>query len=290
MQNIETLPVLCPRADDAHKGDFGRVLIIAGSVGMAGAAVLAGKAAVRSGAGLVRVATAGSALATVAAGEPCYTTMGLDEDQEGRISDRGQQKLLDAAQECDIIAIGPGLGVSPMLQALIKTLIGMDGFRMVIDGDGLNNLGRLGDWPGHVRADVVLTPHPGEMNRLWRRLFDEPVPDRNAQAGRLARRARVTVALKGKDTAVSDGGRQYVNTTGNPGMATGGSGDVLTGIIAALMGQKLSSFDATVLGVYVHGLAGDMAAEDLGQISITAADIIDYLPEAFKKVAGESNV
>jgi len=284
MQLIETIPKLKPRAADAHKGDFGKVLIIAGSFGMSGAAALAGRAALRAGAGLVRVATPKSVLPIVASIEPSFTTIALAEDNCGRISEKATNIILNAVSENDTVAFGPGVGVSGALQAILQTLIQQKDLRLLIDADGLNNLTALRGWPGKLKARLILTPHPGEMKRLWSGLFREPLPaERQEQAGQLAQRTETIVALKGAETVVSDGKKIYVNKTGNPGMATAGSGDVLTGVIAALMGQGLSDFDAAVLGVYIHGLAGDIAAEKVGQVSLIATDIINSLGDAFMK-------
>jgi NAD(P)H-hydrate epimerase len=155
---------------------------------------------------------------------------------------------------------------------------------MVVDADGLNNLALIKNWPAKRKASLVLTPHPGEIKRLWEGLFGDRMPaDRSDQAARLAVETGTVVALKGANTVVTDGRRQYVNTTGNPGMATAGSGDALTGAIAAFMGQGLGEFDAAVLGVYSHGLAGDIAADRKGQTSMIATDIIDCLPDAIRR-------
>ncbi|UCD49263.1 MAG: NAD(P)H-hydrate dehydratase [Phycisphaerales bacterium] len=288
MEIVREVPKLEPRPVDGHKGTFGKVCVIAGSVGMSGAAALAGRAALRSGAGLVRVATAQSALPTVAALEPCYTTIPLAEDTAGRISDKGIHSLLAAAAENDAVAIGPGLGTSAGLRSVIATLLQQEHLRLLIDGDGLNNLSKLLDWPRRCQADVILTPHPGEMQRLWSGLFRETMPaDRQEAAGHLAQTTGSVVALKGAGTVVTDGQRVYVNDSGNPGMATAGSGDVLTGLIVALMGQGQAGFEATVLGVYLHGLAGDIAARERGQISLMATDIVEALPEAFQRHMGQ---
>lgn len=285
MEIVREVPKLGRRPVEGHKGTFGRVYVVAGSIGMTGAAALVGRAALRAGAGLVRVATAKSALPIVATIEPSYTTQPLAEDAAGRVSSKAINAILDAARENDVLAIGPGLGQSPGLRSVVGALIQQEGLRLIIDGDGLNNLSRLGDWPGKRKANLTLTPHPGEMKRLWSGLFREDVPaDRSETATRMASRTGAVIALKGAGTVVADAGRAYVNTTGNPGMATAGSGDVLTGITAALMGQGLDNFDSTVLAVYTHGLAGDIAAERLGQISLMATDIVDALPQAFMKI------
>ena len=284
MQLIETIPKLKPRAVDAHKGDFGKVLIIAGSMGMSGAAALAGRSALRAGAGLVRVTTPKSVLPIVASIEPSFTTIPLPEDTSGRISAKAINAILDAIGENDAVAFGPGVGVSGALISVLETLLQQDNLRLLVDADGLNNLASIKNWPVELKARLILTPHPGEMKRLWSGLFREPLPaERQEQAAQLAQRTKTTVALKGAGTVVSDGRKVYVNKTGNPGMATAGSGDVLTGVIVALMGQGLSNFDATVLGVYIHGLAGDIAAEKVGQVSLIATDIIEALGDAFMK-------
>lgn len=284
MQVIKKIPKLKPRKADAHKGDFGKVCIVAGSFGMSGAAALAGRAALRSGAGLVRVAVPRSILPIVASIEPSFTTIPLEEDATGRISAKAAGTILDAVAENDVLAIGPGIGVSSAIRSIIEELLKQENLRLVIDADGLNNLSMLKGWPEKRKADVILTPHPGEMNRLWTGLFREELPsNREKLAVRFAQDTGTTVVLKGAGTVVTDSQKVYVNATGNPGMATAGSGDVLTGVITALIGQGLSNLDAAVLGVYIHGLAGDIAAQKMGQVSLIATDIIEALDEAFIK-------
>ncbi len=284
MRIIKNIPKLKPRAADAHKGDFGRVCIIAGSVGMSGAAALAGRAALRAGAGLVRVAVPKSILPIVASIEPSFTTIPLPEDSAGRIAANAINTILDAVSENDCLAFGPGIGTSGALRSVLETLIKQQQLRLLIDADGLNNLSGIKDWPEKLKAKLILTPHPGEMKRLWDALFRKQLPtNRRQQAGQLAQRTKTIVALKGAGTVVTDGQKVYINKTGNPGMATAGSGDVLTGVITALIGQRLSILDAAVLGVYIHGLAGDIAAKKTGQISLMATDIIESLSDAFLK-------
>ena len=284
MEIVDRIPKLKPRAVGAHKGDFGKVCIIAGSVGMSGAAALAGRSALRAGAGLVRVATAKSVLPIVAAIEPSFTTVALPEDSAGRISAKAISIILNAVADNDVLAFGPGIGISQGLRSILEALLVQENLRLVIDADGLNNLCRIKDWPAKLRANLVLTPHPGEIKRLWSSVFREQLPsERQEQAGQLAQQTKAIVVLKGAGTVVTDGQRAYINATGNPGMATAGSGDVLTGVITALIGQGLTDFDAAVLGVYIHGLAGDIAAEKVGQVSLMATDIADVLPDAFLK-------
>lgn len=284
MQVVSNIPKLKPRAVDGHKGDYGKVCIIAGSIGMSGAAALAGRAALRAGAGLVRVATPKSVLPIVASIEPSFTTIALPEDSNGRTSAKAINTILEAIGQNDAVAFGPGIGISGALRSILETLLDQQNLRLVIDADGLNNLAGIKNWPARLKAKLILTPHPGEMKRLWSGLLREELPaDRQEQALQLAQRTNTVVVLKGAGTVVTDGEKVYINKTGNPGMATAGSGDVLTGIITALLGQDLSDFDAAVLGVYLHGLAGDIAVEKIGQVSLMATDIIDSLPGAFLK-------
>ncbi len=285
MRTIKEIPKLKPRAVDAHKGDFGKVCIIAGSIGMSGAAALAGKAALRAGAGLVRIATPQSILPIVASIEPSFTTVPLAEDATGRIAAKAANTILNLTLDNDCLAFGPGVGVTQGVRSVLQKLLGQTDIPLIIDADGLNNLSRINEWPGQTKASVILTPHPGEMKRLWTGLFRTSMPaDRRSQATQLAGKTKTTVVLKGAGTIVTDGQKVYVNSTGNPGMATAGAGDVLTGVIAALIGQGLHNFEAAVLGVYAHGLAGDITAKKIGQTGMIATDIIESLPEAFKKI------
>lgn len=284
MQTITEIPKLKTRNTDAHKGTFGRVAVIGGSIGMTGAPALAGQAALRAGAGLVRLAIPKSVLPIVAALDPCYTTVSLPEDDNGCISADASAAVLELAEDNDVLAFGPGAGQSRGVREVLTLLIEQANLRLVIDADGLNCLAKNPDWVEKKKASVILTPHPGEMERLFKSLFRNDLPsDRIEQAKALAEKTGSTVVLKGAGTVVSDASKVYVNTTGNPGMATAGAGDVLTGTIAALAGQHLDDFDAAVLGVYIHGLAGDIAAKKLGAISLTAKDIVKYLSKAFMK-------
>lgn len=284
MQVITQVPGLPARARESHKGNFGKVLVIAGSRPMAGAASLAGQAALRCGAGLVCIATAQGCQSTVASLHPCYTTLALPQDNEGRISMDALGLLSQAIEEHDAVALGPGLGQSRDLRHILEELLVRENLSLLIDADGLNNLSKIKDWHRRCRAQTILTPHPGEMKRLWQGLNRQSPPqDRQEWALHLSQQTGVTVILKGADTVVTDGDQVYINTTGNPGMATAGSGDVLTGTILALLGQKFSPIAAGCLGVYIHGLAGDLAACALGQISLTALDLIDFLPKAWKQ-------
>ena len=278
----DDLPRLPRRAVDTHKGHFGLVLLVGGSRGMAGAVALAGTAALRGGAGLVRLAVPKVCLDTVAAFEPSYMTVPLAADPSGRISGSARARIVELAEAATVVACGPGMGRSLGLDVLVSWLYTHLMRPMIVDADGLNALSnRPQVLLRSTAAARILTPHPGEFARLVRtdRL---PVEERPQAARELAKRSGAVVVLKGHRTVVTDGLALATNSTGNPGMATGGSGDVLTGLIASLVAQGLTPLDAARLGVYLHGLAGDLAAEQLGQESLIAGDLVQFLPRAFK--------
>jgi ADP-dependent NAD(P)H-hydrate dehydratase len=278
------LPRLAPRQADAHKGSFGTALIVGGSRGMTGAAALAGMAALRGGAGLVRVAVPDVCLDTVAGHDPAYMTIGLRADRVGRISLDARGQILRAAESATVVGLGPGLGRSLGLDTLVAWLFRTLSLPTVVDADALNALSARPDALSQPVGPRILTPHPGEFARLvGKKLSPE---DRNAAAAELARRSSAVVVLKGHRTCTTDGQRTAINTTGNPGMASGGSGDVLTGLIVALACQGLEPFDAARLGVYLHGLAGDLAAAELGQLGTTATDLVRFLPQAIRACFG----
>ena len=279
-----TLPSLPPRPSDAHKGTFGTALVIGGSRGMTGAVALAGMAALRGGAGLVKLAVADRCLDTVAAYEPSYMTAPLPDDIDGRISGAAHTRIVELAQSATVVALGPGLGRSPDLDRLVGLLYQGLSLPMVCDADALNALSTNPELLSHHAGPRVLTPHPGEFARLVGHKY--PGEEREAAALELASRCRLVIVLKGHRTFVTDGRRHWHNCTGNPGMATGGSGDSLTGLVTALACQGLEIYDAARLGVYVHGLAGDLAAKELGEMGMIARDIVDYLPKALKMIAG----
>lgn len=281
---IHTLPRLPRRRFDAHKGTFGKVLIVAGSSGMAGAAILSGRAALRSGAGLVQVATPASVQPIIAAGNPCYTTFSISSFSEAAAS-----SVIEWARSASAVAIGPGLGQSPGVAAFVRRIVTeLPQTPLLVDADGLNALSPFTEEFQNRTCPLVLTPHPGEFCRLSGKSMAEVQANRESVAAEFAARFGVVVLLKGAGTIVTDGRKLYRNSTGNPGMATGGSGDVLTGVIAALLGQKLPPFEAATLGAWVHGRAGDLAAASLGQIGLIAADLPEYLPYAFQELEANS--
>ena len=277
-QTVTRIPPLPERPDDAHKGDVGRISVIGGRLddqAMIGAPALCANAALHSGAGLVQVVAPQHTLGHVISMAPCATGRALP--------GAGGPSLSEVAVSfgADVVAIGPGLDPSVNEPRLAELLADYSG-NIVIDADGLNLLARMGQWQAGWPHQIVLTPHPGEMRRLLAgRSINADVSDRTDCAIELSLSCGAIVVHKGANTVVTDGTRVYVNQSGNSGMATGGAGDVLTGVIAALMGQKMLPFDAAILGVYVHGLAGDMAAEELGRMSITALHLIEYLSDAF---------
>jgi ADP-dependent NAD(P)H-hydrate dehydratase len=282
LERITAVPSLPKRPVDSHKGMYGSILVIAGGRGMAGAAALAGAGALRSGAGLVRIASSAEAQPIVATFEPSYMTYPLECDGQGLIRFPANQKTLEHFVEmADVVAIGPGLGRSVELRGLVEWVVESVDLPTVIDADALNALEGQTEMLAKVKRPVVLTPHPGEFARLTGRSTAEIQADRETHAVALARADHLVVVLKGANTIVTDGSRIYVNTSGNPGMATGGSGDVLTGVIAAMIGQRLPAFEAATLGVYAHGLAGDIARDQNGEVGLIAGDIVDSLADAF---------
>jgi NAD(P)H-hydrate epimerase len=281
-----SLRKLPKRQPQSHKADFGRLLLIGGSRGMAGSISLSGMAALRSGAGLVTIATADACLDTVAQFHPCYMTVPLQNDAQGRI-DVTVERIVELAERVDCLAIGPGLGQSDSLRDLVWKLYQTIAKPLIIDADGLNALA-VCKWDSVEPAGPrVLTPHPGEFRRLIR---DDAADAKEFQerAPLLAKTSNAVIVLKGHRTLVANGEKTFVNETGNPGMATGGSGDVLTGIIAALIGQKLPVYEAACTGVHIHGIAGDLAAEHYTDICMTALDIVHALPGAFSKYQAQS--
>jgi NAD(P)H-hydrate epimerase len=280
---ITDVPRLPPRPADAHKGTFGKVLVVAGSAGMSGAAVLCGYAALRGGAGLVQIAVPEPVAAVVAAGNPCYMTAALPADGNGRLDRSALPSLVELSGLASAVVAGPGLGNTPDVAAVVAGLLAEVRVPLVLDADALNVLGPN---PAALRqrtAPLVMTPHPGEFARLTGSATRAVQANRQELAVHFALQHEVVLVLKGAGTVVTDGKRVYVNTTGNPGMATGGSGDVLTGLLGALLAQGIEAFTGAVLGVHVHGVAGDLARDTRGEVSLIATDIVEHLPAAFRR-------
>ena len=283
------LPQIPPRDPASHKGDFGRVLLIGGSRGMSGAIALAGMAATRSGAGLVTLAVPDACLETVACFDPCYMTIPIACDTEGRLAASAKSALLELTANFTSVGLGPGLARGSGVTQLVSEIYKRVTCPMVVDADALNALVERPAGLANPGGPRILTPHPGEFRRLVGAHFSldesrEQTRQSREEARRLAEEFGVIVVLKGHQTLITDGRQSYENETGNPGMATGGAGDVLTGVITALLGQGFTPLDAARLGVHVHGLAGDLACDDLGEVSLVASDILEYLPESFQEL------
>ncbi len=283
LKRISEIPQLPSRALDSHKGSYGRVVLIGGSIGMSGAISLAGLGALRGGAGLVYLACPRSVWSAVAAIEPSYLTVPLPEDSLGRLAIPSIPDIMTACQAADAVAIGPGLGQSDELREVVSQVIRGVDVPCVVDADALNLLVERQGLFASARSRRVLTPHPGEFARLTGLPIGEIQAHRESLAVEFAQRHRVVLVLKGAGTIVTDGDRLFINRTGNPGMATGGTGDVLTGLITALIAQGADPFDAACLGCHLHGLAGDIAAEELSPPGMIASDLPKYLPQAWKR-------
>jgi NAD(P)H-hydrate epimerase len=279
-ERIFKLPRLAPRERESHKGDFGRALLVGGSRGMSGAIALSGMACQRSGAGLVTLAVPDACLDAVASFDPCYMTTPLPCDAAGRLVAEAAPAVLQRAASSTALALGPGISKSDEITALVSELYRGISQPLVVDADALNALASQENGLANPGGPRVLTPHPGEFQRL----SSASASDRGHQiaaARELAVEHDIVIVLKGHETYVTDGARFFLNETGNPGMATGGTGDVLTGVITALLCQGLSPFDAACLGVHTHGLAGDLAAQQLGQVGMIASDLVRFLPQAW---------
>jgi len=287
-------PLLAPRVREGNKGSYGHVLVIGGSLGKAGAAAMAGFAALRAGAGLSTVATPSSVLATVASFHPEVMTEPMAETKDGTISLRAVGPGLDALLERKTVAIGPGISRNSETAEFVRTVVKRRDtssvvnsvVNMVVDADALNAFeGSAGQLNGHGRT-LVITPHPGEMSRLTGLSIAEIQANRLEVARNFAREHELIVVLKGHRTLIAaPDGAVWVNPTGNPGMATGGTGDVLTGMVAGLIAQHpRHAFEATALAVYLHGLAGDLANESVGENSLVATDLVHFLPQAFTQM------
>ncbi|MBI4387828.1 MAG: NAD(P)H-hydrate dehydratase [Candidatus Omnitrophica bacterium] len=281
----EIQKLLPRRKRETHKGDYGKIFILAGSRGMSGACVLAGMAALRSGAGLVTVGIPKSLALPLTKRFVELMTKPLPETKDGALSFGALKPIKTFLKTQNVFAVGPGLSRNPQTSRLIRKLVLASAKSMVIDADGLNAFQGETSLFCKLKTPAVLTPHPGEFIRLFHGASLRNEKERLQRARDIARKFKVILVLKGSKTVVaSPQGNVYINITGNPGMATAGSGDVLLGVIAALLGQGLKPFDAACAGVYVHGLAGDIAVKKVGEVSLVAGDIVENLPRAFRKV------
>jgi hydroxyethylthiazole kinase-like uncharacterized protein yjeF len=283
----EIAALVGPRTPEANKGSFGHVLVIGGSLGKAGAAAMAGMSALRTGAGLATVATAKSVLATVAGFHPELMTEPLQETDAGTISMRALEygRMDELVKGKSVLAIGPGISRNPETAEFVRTVVDRCSVAMVVDADGLNAFEGTADKLDGRGRPLVITPHPGEMARLTGKSIAEIQKDRVGVARAFAKEHGVIVVLKGHRTLVAQpDGEVWVNTTGNPGMATGGTGDILTGMVAGMIAQNPQRvLETATSAVYLHGLTGDVACETMGELSLVATDLVRALPESFRR-------
>ncbi len=274
------------RRPDTHKGDYGHVFVIAGSAGMTGAAALTSMGALLSGSGLVTLGIPKSLNPILAAKLTEVMTKPLPETDDQTLSEGAFSKIIKFAEKVNCVAIGPGLSRNSGTEKLVNELVVSLDKPMVLDADGINALEGNASILSSVKAPIVITPHPGEMARLVSLSREAIVKEKEKVAKNFSSKYNVVCVLKGHRTVVAGpGGKAYVNLTGNPGMASGGVGDVLTGMIASFIGQGIRPFDAAKLGVFLHGLAGDLAAKEKGEISLIASDILNKLPQAIKLIS-----
>jgi hydroxyethylthiazole kinase-like uncharacterized protein yjeF len=281
--------MLKKRPRNSYKGNFGHVFILAGSRGLTGAAALCSNAVLRSGAGLVTLGIPVSLNSVMSKKLTEVMTFSLAETKEITLSLKAEKEILKKIKASDVVVLGPGLSQYPETQKLINRLILKIDKPMVIDADALNAISKNVNILKKIKPKYVVTPHPGEMSRLINKSVKYVKNNRFLIAKKFSHDYNAVVVLKGAGTIVAEpGGKNYINTTGNPGMATAGSGDVLTGIIAGFLSQGLKMFDASIIGVYVHGLAGDFAAKDKGEAGLIAGDILENIPYAIKTMGVDS--
>lgn len=280
-EHIDNIP---RRKTRSHKGDYGKVLILAGSKGMTGAACLCSLGALRSGSGLVYNVIGHSLEPILQIKLTESLTIGVEETKDLSLSLKSEATIMENVENCDVVALGPGLGQHKDTVLLTKKLIPRIAIPMVIDADGLNNLNGETEILEKRSATTVITPHPGELSRLLREDVKEIQKNREDIALDTAKKLNCIVCLKGHGTVVAaPTGKVYVNSTGTSAMATGGTGDVLTGILASFIGQGIDAYSSAVSAVYIHGMAADLASQRKGAFSMIATDLVESLPEAFQK-------
>jgi NAD(P)H-hydrate epimerase len=278
-------PLIGPRPAESNKGSYGHVLVVGGSLGKAGSVAMAGMSALRTGAGLSTVATPKSALETVSGFHPELMTEPLPETDAGTISMSARDRIEELAKGKSVIAIGPGISRHPQTSELVRNLVAKLQLPMVVDADGLNAFESRADELNGKDRTLAITPHPGEMARLAGLSIPDVQKNRLGVARQFAREHELIVVLKGHRTlVVRPDGEAWVNTTGNPGMATGGTGDILTGLVAGMIAQHpKDAFAAVLAAVHLHGLAGDVMRESVGEHSMVATDLLRGLPQAFRR-------
>lgn len=279
----ETKDILIKRDKDSHKGTYGRVGVIAGSKGMSGAPYLTSSAAIRTGSGLVYTMVPDSISTILEIKSVEAVVKSFKSNEEGFIKE-SIEDIVEQSNKLDVIALGPGMGINSEKIELVEEILKRVDLPTVVDADGINCLCDNKKLLKNRSKPTIITPHLGEFSRLIKKDIDEIQGNREKYSREFAKEYGVILVLKGHETIVCDGERLYVNNTGNPGMATAGSGDVLTGIIVSLLGQGIPSYDAAKLGVYLHGLSGDIVAEDKGEHGLIASDIVNAIPYAIKRI------
>lgn len=270
-----------PRKEDTHKGDFGHVLVLAGSVGMTGAGYLASQAALLSGSGIVTCGIPKSLNSIMEVKLTEAMTLPLPETKEMSLSSASEKEIINFSKKVDVLAVGPGLSKNKETSKLVTNLLKNIDKPIVLDADGLTALSDSTNILKKRKAKTILTPHPGEMSELTGKSKSLIQKNREKIAVDFAKKNNIILVLKGHRTVVADPkGDVYINETGNSGMSTAGAGDVLTGMIASFVGQGINPYSAAVIGVYLHGLAGDIAAREKGQFSLIASDLLNRLPQA----------
>jgi NAD(P)H-hydrate epimerase len=286
MLKLMRLPAqLLHRKTDSHKGDYGKILILAGSSRFSGAALLCAEAALRCGTGLVTVGIpSGINSALIKNKIKEAMTLPLPQTSAGTLSLAAFSKIMSFLKNTDVLIIGPGLGNHKSTYALVRKIIKASNLPMVVDADALNALNQHLEILKHHKGKAILTPHIKEMAGLFGVGIDFIKKHRKLVAKKYAKHYNSVIILKGHQSIVTDGDRKfYINKTGNPGMATAGSGDVLSGMVGAFLGQGQDAFSAAKYATYIHGLAGDIAAVDKTQMGLIASDIISRIPDALKK-------
>ncbi len=283
MENFDKMKgktVFSKRRSDTHKGDYGHVLIVAGSAGLTGAAYLSSEAALLMGSGLVTCAIPKSLNEIMEKKLTEVMTLPLEDKKKGYFLASAFSRIKEFSDKADVAAIGPGISQKNETKRLVKKLIQNLDIPMVLDADGINCIADKPSILNKAKKSLVITPHPGEISRLIYKETAYIQKNRKNVAEEVSKKYNVTVVLKGMNTVIaSPDGRISINKTGNPGMASGGVGDVLTGIIASLIGQKFTPFNAAKYGVYLHGVAGDIAAEEKGEVSLRAQDVLNNIPK-----------
>lgn len=281
------MEIFTRRKENTHKGSYGRVGIIGGSLGMTGSVYLSAEAGLRTGSGLVYLLAPKSLVYIISIKLIEGIVYPIEDLGRGHFLEASLEDIREKIKNLDALALGPGMGIDEARIFLTGKILESFTGPMVIDADGINCLARQKEILLRDKRNIILTPHPGEMARLINKDIDFVENNREKVARNLASKYGLIVVLKGANTIVTSGDRVYVNESGNPGMATAGSGDVLTGIILSLLGQGMGLFDSAKLGVYLHGVAGDLARNDKGEYGMLARDIVENIPYGIKQISRE---